>query len=270
MANRVETYTGSEWKDIKDVSVQHNSAWTKAKSGHKYHNDAWVQWWPLSSITIGTIAYWPTLVIPDEWALCDGSTVSSTQYPDLAAALGTTWGSGPDIVLPNLVDGSYLLHGVVATTKEATIRKSHLSISSGGLSASTSDTNAQWSGRLGTSTDGDHNHLAPTSGWNSSDSANNLNNWIGHRGGGEGHRVTDGSWNFMTFQNLRNDDHSHSTPNITLNGNGNHSHSWSGTMDTNHSHDQLTDTTYHSFPSPTAVEIDAVTMLPIIYLGAAV
>jgi microcystin-dependent protein len=38
---------------------------------------------------------------PSGWAICDGSTISRTEYPELFAALGTIWGEG---------DGSTTFH----------------------------------------------------------------------------------------------------------------------------------------------------------------
>jgi hypothetical protein len=186
--------------------------------------------------------------------------------------LGTTWGAGGAVItLPNLTGGDYLVaasgtNGSVAASHPAQIRKSHLSFSSS-VGGSINDTNASYGGRLNTNRTGDHNHLAPTSGWNSSDSANNFNGWIGHRGGSEGHRGADGTWNYMTFNNLINDYHSHSTSSMTLQDNGNHSHSWSANMKGYHGHGIVDPNKSHTFGGTTSVEIDAMTLLPIIYLG---
>jgi len=41
---------------------------------------------------------------PDGWLLCDGTPVSRTNYPDLFAALGTSWGAGDGSATFNLPD----------------------------------------------------------------------------------------------------------------------------------------------------------------------
>lgn len=43
---------------------------------------------------IGEIKMLSSINVPDGWALCDGSLVSTLQYPALGALLGTTWGPG--------------------------------------------------------------------------------------------------------------------------------------------------------------------------------
>ena len=45
----------------------------------------------------GTIAFsGPTNNVPDGWLLCDGSAVRSNDYPNLYAAIGTSWGDASD------------------------------------------------------------------------------------------------------------------------------------------------------------------------------
>ena len=55
---------------------------------------------------VGTIIPWggQTDVPSDKWLICDGSTFNGTQYPDLSAALGDTWGtrSGNNFYRPDL------------------------------------------------------------------------------------------------------------------------------------------------------------------------
>lgn len=47
------------------------------------------------SLPVGTIIAWggQTSSIPKNWTLCNGRVMSKTAYPDLFAALGTSWGS---------------------------------------------------------------------------------------------------------------------------------------------------------------------------------
>lgn len=52
----------------------------------------------------GLIVMWPSDSIPDGWLLCDGSSVLRATYPDLFAAIGTTFGAadGTHFNLPNV------------------------------------------------------------------------------------------------------------------------------------------------------------------------
>jgi microcystin-dependent protein len=59
-----------------------------------------------NSLPVGTIIAWGGEIgsIPKNWTLCNGRVMSKTAYPDLFAALGTSWGtSGADkFNLPDL------------------------------------------------------------------------------------------------------------------------------------------------------------------------
>jgi microcystin-dependent protein len=58
-----------------------------------------------SGVTIpaGTINIYAGASAPDGWLLCDGSSVSSSTYSDLYAAIGTTYGgTSSSFMLPNL------------------------------------------------------------------------------------------------------------------------------------------------------------------------
>ncbi len=46
--------------------------------------------WKNVGVPIGTIQMWATATAPTGWMICDGSTFTSIDYPDLAAVLGTT------------------------------------------------------------------------------------------------------------------------------------------------------------------------------------
>lgn len=46
------------------------------------------------SIPIGMVVEFPSDNIPDNWLLCNGQAVSRTDYAELFAAIGTTWGTG--------------------------------------------------------------------------------------------------------------------------------------------------------------------------------
>ncbi len=63
---------------------------------------------------VGSIIFYAasSFTEPVGWLICDGRAVSGTQYPDLSAAIGTTYGGdGVEFNLPNLMGGG-LLYGV--------------------------------------------------------------------------------------------------------------------------------------------------------------
>jgi len=55
---------------------------------------------------VGEIRIWPSSTLPDGWILCNGAQLNSTDYPELYAVLGTTYGSVPGFpewfLVPNL------------------------------------------------------------------------------------------------------------------------------------------------------------------------
>lgn len=54
------------------------------------------------SIPIGMVVEFPSDNIPDNWLLCNGQAVSRTDYAELFAAIGTTWGAGDGSTTFNL------------------------------------------------------------------------------------------------------------------------------------------------------------------------
>lgn len=54
--------------------------------------------------TVGTIKLWGGTNAPDGWHLCDGSAISRTDYAELFAIYGTTYGSGDGSTTFNLPD----------------------------------------------------------------------------------------------------------------------------------------------------------------------
>lgn len=46
------------------------------------------------TLPIGAVIEFPSDNIPDNWLLCNGQAVSRTDYAELFAAIGTTWGAG--------------------------------------------------------------------------------------------------------------------------------------------------------------------------------
>ena len=61
-----------------------------------------------SPIVPGTMVVWPSTIVPDGWATCDGSAVSRTQYASLYRAIGVGWGGGDGSTTFNLPNMSTL------------------------------------------------------------------------------------------------------------------------------------------------------------------
>lgn len=59
---------------------------------------------PTLQAFIGSIITWPSATPPTWGLICDGSTKNVSEYPDLYAVVGNTWGGTPDttFVLPDL------------------------------------------------------------------------------------------------------------------------------------------------------------------------
>lgn len=65
-----------------------------------------------SPLKAGLIMAWPSDTVPPGWLECDGSAVSRSQYADLFAAIGTTYGAGDGSTTFNLPDyRGYFLRG---------------------------------------------------------------------------------------------------------------------------------------------------------------
>jgi len=61
-------------------------------------------WIQVAGTPVGAVVTVATLAAPTGWLLCDGSVYANTTYPDLAAALGNTYGgtSGTSFAVPDL------------------------------------------------------------------------------------------------------------------------------------------------------------------------
>lgn len=80
---------------------------TDGRSGFYYYSGS--TWTLLQSgatrtTPAGTIVAFTGTIIPDGWALCSGAAVSRTGYPELFAAIGTTYGNGDGSTTFNLPD----------------------------------------------------------------------------------------------------------------------------------------------------------------------
>lgn len=88
-------------------------------------NDEKAQWLYLNvvqGIPIGVVQAFAGNTVPDGWFLCDGSAISRTDYADLYAVIGDTYGSGDGSTtfnLPNLTDRFIQGNATVGSVKEA-------------------------------------------------------------------------------------------------------------------------------------------------------
>nr|DAU57529.1 MAG TPA: Baseplate wedge protein [Caudoviricetes sp.] len=58
----------------------------------------------MKAVPSGSILYTASTAVPDGWLLCNGLAVPRDEYPDLFAAIGTTYGSGNGATTFNLPD----------------------------------------------------------------------------------------------------------------------------------------------------------------------
>lgn len=69
---------------------------------------------------VGSVTWYAGAGTPDNYLLCDGSAVSRTDYADLFAVIGTTYGAGDGSTtfsLPLLTDGRFIEGSDVAGTQ---------------------------------------------------------------------------------------------------------------------------------------------------------
>ena len=78
-------------------------------------------------VPVGFIAPYAGTGLAEGWLDCDGSAVSRTMYPDLFAAIGTTWGAGDGSTTFNLPTSEDLvLQGASATNPVGTYKTAGL------------------------------------------------------------------------------------------------------------------------------------------------
>ena len=85
------------------VHVFPSTASYEANKGRVGENDLSLV--PVSLVPSGTIIQFAGKTIPDGYLSCNGALVSRTQFADLFAAIGTTWGTGDGkttFKLPNM------------------------------------------------------------------------------------------------------------------------------------------------------------------------
>ena len=58
----------------------------------------------MKAVPSGVILYSASITVPDGWLLCNGAAVQRVEYPDLFAAIGTTYGAGNGETTFNLPD----------------------------------------------------------------------------------------------------------------------------------------------------------------------
>lgn len=83
---------------VTNINTELNAFKTESKKKFELNN--------LTNPPVGSIVAFGGAVaqVPENWRVCDGSTVSETMYPDLWRAIGTSWGgiNGSSFNLPNL------------------------------------------------------------------------------------------------------------------------------------------------------------------------
>lgn len=216
--------------DVAPSNPRVGDQWWKSNEGtlFTYYNDGTSSQWVESTnvvassdpnpIPAGAMMAWGSDIIPANWLLCDGSSVSRSTYASLFAIIGTQYGSGDGTTTFNLPN----IKGRTIVGKDASQTEFDVLGETGGAKTHTlteseipSHTHTQnshthtFSGT--TSTDGNHYH---TSGANS-------NGFVAHATGGGGYAVgftNAGSGEMMFY---RYTDYA-----------GSHTHTYSGTTST--------------------------------------
>ena len=101
------------------VHVFPSTASYEANKGRVGENDLSLV--PVSLVPSGTIIQFAGKTIPDGYLSCNGALVSRTQFADLFAAIGTTWGTGDGKTtfrLPNM--HHRFLEGTTTTSEVGT------------------------------------------------------------------------------------------------------------------------------------------------------
>ena len=101
------------------VHVFPSTASYEANKGRVGENDLSLV--PVSLVPSGTIIQFAGKTIPDGYLSCNGALVSRTQFADLFAAIGTTWGTGDGkttFKLPNM--HHRFLEGTTTTSEVGT------------------------------------------------------------------------------------------------------------------------------------------------------
>lgn len=116
--NDVDFKTGS---DVRELISEHNSAASAHELAiklaiQKYMDENGISEGGSDSgsgggLPVGSITAYAGKFTPSGWLLCDGSSVSRTDYPELYATIGTTYGSGDGRTtfnLPMLTDNRFI------------------------------------------------------------------------------------------------------------------------------------------------------------------
>ena len=114
------------------VHVFPSTASYEANKGRVGENDLSLV--PVSLVPSGTIIQFAGKTIPDGYLSCNGALVSRTQFADLFAAIGTTWGTGDGKTtfrLPNM--HHRFLEGTTTTSEVGTYVEAGLPNISGSI-----------------------------------------------------------------------------------------------------------------------------------------
>lgn len=88
----------------------------------KLANTEFIQAFANILVPVGVVQAFAGNTVPDGWLLCDGSAISRTDYADLYAVIGDTYGDGDGsstFNLPNLIDKFVQGNATAGTVKSA-------------------------------------------------------------------------------------------------------------------------------------------------------
>lgn len=158
-----------------------------------------------ANLPVGTILYYAgtTNHLPSDWKLCNGATLSRTQYPELYSFLGTKYGysNSSNFKVPNLSGNRIRGHGDFSNTHSAnnsgantvTLNSNHLPQHSHG-STNWSHNHPYSNNEKFHDAGGNGNPRYVTKGNSSTDDSNYIMRWKSG-GGGSGNTNSTGSGN---------------------------------------------------------------------------
>lgn len=111
---RAKAYTDQEVGEVDQALTVHLAEITTEEGRHglRYWNNKleffdgsdWIEIKTGGDVPIGSVIPWTTTTIPDGWLECNGQAVSRTDFSELFAKIGTTFGSGDGSTTFNVPD----------------------------------------------------------------------------------------------------------------------------------------------------------------------
>ncbi len=154
--------------------------------------------WPSTAMVVGEMKMFAGDTAPDKWLFCRGQSLSTSDYPDLFAVIGYTYGgSGSSFLLPNMTGkfprgtdpesstSGYRNIGVNGGSTSVTLSESNMPSHTHTLSGLTGSINATKLTDDGAGTTGIRRESLSSSGWTVGDgSLSGLSGTIGSTGSG--------------------------------------------------------------------------------------